>query len=121
LVAAHNANRASGERGELAELDALNAAAQLHACDMARTGNFSHTGSGNSTHTDRIRSQGGRCRRTSENIAWGKMSLGSLMNGRMNSAGHNRNIMDRKVQRIGIGVAYRGDTPYWVAVMGGRC
>ena len=49
------------------------------------------------------------------------MSLGSLMNGWMNSAGHNRNIMDRKAQRIGIGVAYRGDTPYWVAVMGGRC
>ncbi|MDG1338741.1 MAG: hypothetical protein P8P66_01940 [Paracoccaceae bacterium] len=53
----------------MAELDALNAAAQLHACDMARTGNFSHIGSGNSTHTERIRSQGGRCRRTSENIA----------------------------------------------------
>ncbi len=54
-----------------------------------------------------------------ENIAWGQNSPESVMSAWMNSPGHRQNIMSSSFSKIGIGVAEKDGTLYWVQLFVG--
>lgn len=112
-----NAQRTAKGRSALTENAALAAAAQAHACDMARRAVLSHTGADGSEVQTRVQRQGYNWRLAAENIAYGT-SLGSVgvVELWMNSSGHKRNILLRKAQVFGVGVARSGNLNYWVMV-----
>jgi uncharacterized protein YkwD len=118
--------RINAERGRagvqaLSPSPALERAAQLHACDSAAHGRMSHTGSDGSRFGDRIRRAGYSYRRASENVALGHADAASLVAGWMGSRGHRRNLLDRGVQEIGLGLARgRNGHLYWVMVAAAR-
>ncbi len=86
----------------------LTAAAQAHANDIARTGNYSHTGSDGSTVFDRVARTGYGAyswgRRLGENWAW-YHDAATAMSFWMNSPPHRGNILHALYREIGIGIA----------------
>lgn len=81
-------------------------AAQGHAAKMMSTGRFSHNLAG-TTPGSRIKAQGVRPVRWSENIYYGTGRYGTpdaAVDGWMDSSGHRANLLDRNVTIIGIGV-----------------
>jgi uncharacterized protein YkwD len=101
---------------------ALNKAAQAYACEMASNGNFSHVGANGSNVKTRATKAGyGKACMLAENIAWGYEGTEVVMNGWENSSKHRANLSHRKAKEIGIGLAYNGDTPYWVMMLGSKC
>lgn len=110
-----NAERAGRGLAPLVRDARLVAAAEAHALDMARTGRFSHTGSGGSEVSDRVQAQGyGYCY-VAENIAQGQASAGEAMASWINSSGHRRNNLSQQARDYG---AARGAGDYWVLVFG---
>ncbi|MEJ6392205.1 CAP domain-containing protein [Gymnodinialimonas sp. 2305UL16-5] len=101
----------------LAHSARLQAAAQAHADDMARSGQFSHRGANGSTLRTRVRAAGYNACFMAENIAFGQNSISRVMTDWMNSAGHRRNMLDRRVTQYGLA---RTGT-YWVLVLGRNC
>jgi thiol-disulfide isomerase/thioredoxin len=95
----------------------LDAAAQLHAEDMARFQYFSHTDRNGGSPQDRARSHGytASC---GENIALGASTAQAAMNLWMRSPGHRANILDGHYTELGVGRAQRGGRHYWVQVFG---
>ncbi|PTX54125.1 uncharacterized protein YkwD [Litoreibacter ponti] len=115
LGALLNAERTARGLPPLARDARLVAAAQAHATDMARTGRFSHTGSGGSQVSDRVQAQGfGYCY-VAENIAQGQPSAAAAMASWMASPGHRRNNLSREARAFG---AARGPGNHWVLVFG---
>lgn len=89
-------------------------AAQRHSANMVRHGFFDHVSPSGSTLNTRVK--GGtsylrgavRSWSLAENIAWGSGELASprqIVRSWMSSAGHRRNILERRFRHIGIGVA----------------
>ncbi|KFE36639.1 CAP domain-containing protein [Thioclava atlantica] len=101
----------------------LAAAAQAHACDMARRGYFSHSGRDGSSVKGRARHAGYRACLIAENIAMGQRNAQAAFADWMKSSGHRRNILLKGVAQIGIGIApaRAGRGPYWVMVLGRPC
>jgi uncharacterized protein YkwD len=97
----------------------LTAAARGHSADMAAKNYFSHDGKDGSTPTERAR-RAGYPGGVAENIAAGQQNPNSVMNAWMNSSGHRTNILNCRYKVIGVGVAYRGRTPYWTQNFGAR-
>ena len=96
----------------------LTKAAQAHANDIARTGNYSHTGADGSTVFDRVGRTGFGAyswgRRLGENWAW-YHDAASAMSMWMNSAPHRANILHALYREIGVGIApSRGNTIFVV-------
>lgn len=85
----------------------LNAAAQSHSGDMARTGIFSHTGSDGSNAGQRITRQGYRWSSWGENIAGGYATWQAAIRGWMGSPGHRRNLLNPAYRHMGLGVTSR--------------
>jgi hypothetical protein len=93
----------------------LNESSEEHSEWMLRSGNFSHTGEGGSSATERISDSGYPLEgswRTGENIAW-QSERGSqgieddvrqLHETLMNSPGHRANILNPDFTEIGIGI-----------------
>jgi uncharacterized protein YkwD len=97
----------------------LRAAARGHSEDMARNNYFSHVSRDGSTFVDRIAGAGYPKRdAAAENIAYGYATPADVMKGWMNSEGHRTNILNCSYKAIGVGVAYRGNTPYWTQDFG---
>ncbi len=96
---------------------ALQAAAQAHADDMARTGNFGHNGSGGSTLTTRTRAANYSACFAAENIAYGQGSVQQVFTDWMASRGHRRNILAAQATQYGFASAGR----YYVLVLGRSC
>ena len=96
---------------------ALQAAAQAHADDLAATGRFSHTGSGGSTLSSRVRASGYNACFAAENIAQGQPSVGAVVSSWSNSPGHYRNMVNPGAQQFGF--ARAGDV--WVLVLARPC
>lgn len=112
-----NAQRRSSGLAALAPEARLTAAAQDHACDMARRGRMGHTGSDGSKMGTRLRRAGYRFVLANENVGMGYPSPGQVVAGWMASAGHLANILADGTRDVGIGVALAGDgTPYWTMV-----
>ena len=114
-----NEFRQKKRRAPLDVASQLSEAAQAHACDMARTGNFSHTGSDGSAVQDRVAATGYDWRFVAENIALGQQSPDAAFRSWRGSRGHRRNMLDKRARHIGIGVALRDGRPYWVMVLAG--
>ena len=89
----------------------LTRAAMVHTHDMIRRGYFGHVSKRGRDVVDRLygaRYLGGRFSwRVGENLAWGSGDRGTprqIVRAWMHSAGHRRNMLDRRFREIGIGV-----------------
>ena len=116
-----NAARQAKGRTALRRDARLDKAAQDQACWMARTGQFSHYGAGNSTPKTRARQLGYCVRLVAENLAQGQRSGPSVVAAWMASPKHRDNIMIRKTQDYGLGVSLVGGKVTWVMVFGRPC
>jgi uncharacterized protein YkwD len=104
----------------LSRSDELDDAAEAHARAMARKKFFDHRGKDGSQPKDRVLRAGYRPRLTGENIALGPESAEEVVAGWLASPGHCANIMEPRVQHIGVAVATgrgRGKI-YWVQEFG---
>jgi uncharacterized protein YkwD len=120
ILTATNAQRAKHGCGKL-RLDAnIARAARNHSAFMAKTGTFSHVGSGNSSFVTRIKAQG-YAAALSENIAWGYRSGADVVTAWMNSAGHRANILNCSAKSVGIGAVYAANgNPYYTEDFGSK-
>jgi uncharacterized protein YkwD len=121
LVAGINAQRAARDLPALRMNDALDAAAQRHACDIAKRKTTSHV-SANGTHLQgRLRRAGYAFALATENTGRGFVSAARAVQWWMDSPGHAKNILMRGTQDIGVGIAF-SDAPesrlHWVIDMG---
>ncbi|WP_433791806.1 CAP domain-containing protein [Actinoplanes sp. CA-252034] len=80
-------------------------AARAHSVWMAKTGTFSHTGSGGSNFSARVKAAGYK-KPGGENIAWGYRSANEVVQAWMKSPGHRANILNCKFKTVGVGAAY---------------
>jgi uncharacterized protein YkwD len=98
----------------------LHQAAGAHTNDMVSTGRYlGHTGSDGSTAQDRIDRVGYAWRQLAENAAAGQYSPAEVVEGWMNTPGHRANILNPKLEEIGIGFSLdtNGGT-YWIQKLG---
>jgi uncharacterized protein YkwD len=109
-----NVERSTRGRAPLTSDGQLGKAAQAYSAKMIRLRFFDHVCPQGTTPTSRVRGGTsylrGRTRSWSvgENIAWGSGELATpeaIVRSWMHSAGHRRNILDRRFRNIGIGVA----------------
>jgi uncharacterized protein YkwD len=119
MLALVNQNRRRGGCDSLSLDRRLIVAANGHAADMARRGYFAHESPNGDGSSDRMSEAGYRWSRYGENIARGQDSVYEVVNGWMHSPVHRENIMDCKLEQMGIGLAFASDrTPYWVQDFG---
>ncbi len=116
-VSLTNALRRSARRFPVQKVPALTAAAQDHACWMARTGRFDHTGARGSGPGDRVLAQGYGWSFVAENIALGQDTAQATVDSWEASPPHRRNMLDWDAAEIGIGLARGGGRLYWVMVL----
>lgn len=116
-----NAQRNAQNLRGLAPDRALAEAAQIHACDIARTGEITHRGSDGTNSHRRVERAGFDTCLTAENLAWGFPDPGQIMSGWMNSDGHRRNILLDRTTSMGVGIAQGPQGPMWVLVLSRRC
>lgn len=94
---------------ELEEASALTWAAQAHASDQIRRGYFDHTTPEGVTVATRVRRAGYDGRGGWENLysGWGGRTgtPEAAVRSWMNSPGHRANILDPRVEEIGVGIA----------------
>lgn len=91
--------------------DSLAAAARAHSQRMAEEGELSHQYAGESNVGERAAQAGAHFRAIAENVATG-YSDEQVEQGWMHSPPHRRNILDPKLNAIGVGVVERGGTLY---------
>lgn len=118
VIARYNAYRKSKGAKPLKSSASLNRAADWYAGEMAsRRAAFGH---GN--WAKRIGRFIGRRRAThaalAENIAYGQDNPAEVVAAWIASPGHERNMRDKTLRKIGVGFATRGDTEYWVVDLG---
>lgn len=120
-LAQTNAVRARAGLPALRTNARLQAAAEGHACDMARRGTMTHVGSTTSGPAARVKAQGYRPSITAENIAAGAAGVfdldGTLAQWSA-SPGHRANILLPMMREYGVGEALSADgrTAFWAAV-----
>lgn len=130
VFAASNDFRAAEGRGRLHRDTRLDRAAQDFADYMARTGRFEHDADGRKPG-ERARAAGYVWCAIAENIAYEYRSSGfetrelaeTFVEDWKNSSGHRRNLLDRNVTDIGIGIAMARRSGHWYAVQmfGRKC
>ncbi len=103
----------------------LTSCAQQYSEVQASLGAISHTGPDGSTPGQRLTRCGYRWSAYGENLAAGYLDAEQVVNAWMNSPGHRRNILNRKVREIGLGYTHRADDPsqyfdYYVMEVGTR-
>jgi uncharacterized protein YkwD len=118
LVAAHNAERERKGLPPLALDPRLEAAARVHAADMASRDRLSHRGADRSSPFRRLEDQGYRFRAAAENIACGDFTLERLMRGWKTSPGHRRNILGPYDQIGAAGAVAPSGRTYWCVTFG---
>jgi uncharacterized protein YkwD len=90
-------------------------AANEHAADMARRDYFAHESPNGDGPGDRVSGAGYNWRRYGENIARGVDSAYEVVDGWMHSPEHRHNILDCRLDQMGIGLAIdRDHDVYWV-------
>jgi uncharacterized protein YkwD len=119
LIEAHNRERAQEKRPPLKLNAKLEAAARVHARDMAKHQKMTHTGSDGSTSAQRVERQGYHYQDVGENVAYGQKTVAEVMDTWMNSQGHKKNILDPAFTEIGAARAFDEEgTPYWCVDFG---
>lgn len=100
----------------------LRCAARKHSKDMAVNNFFSHTGTGNTSPWDRMKSAGYTYNAAGENIAANQATPEAVMTSWMNSTGHCNNIMNGSFKKLGVGYYYRASGAtykhYWTQDFG---
>ena len=95
-------------------------AARNHSAYMAKTGTFSHTGSGGSSFVVRVKAAGYSAP-LSENIAWGYRDGASVVKAWMNSSAHKANLLNCKAKAVGVGAVYAANgNPYYTQDFGSQ-
>jgi uncharacterized protein YkwD len=101
----------------------LTTAALRHSQDMALQDYFSHKQPNGGTPGDRIKATGYQWSSYAENIAVGMSTPEAVVAGWMNSPGHRANILNPKLQEIGVGYYFLADDTgkvddhhYWTQV-----
>lgn len=89
----------------------LSEAANIRAGELKE--NFSHTRPNGTSCFTAMSELGIQYRAAAENIAYGQKNPESVMNAWMNSSGHRANILNEKMEYIGVGVIYRDGVYYW--------
>jgi uncharacterized protein YkwD len=117
-VAATNATRRARGLVPLRANAELAVVAARHACDMARRGVMSHTGSRTRGPMQRLKNEGYRPRIAAENIAAGPFTQQRVLQEWTRSSGHLANILIPQIRHYGIGraVGADGKTVFWTAV-----
>ncbi len=114
-----NGERAAAGCPELVPNDKLAAAARRHTDEMARTGNFSHTGADGSTPAQRVTDAGYPYRLMAENIAAGQGTAEEVVRAWMDSASHRANIVNCELRDLGVARAVDGaNKAYWTQDFG---
>lgn len=119
VIALTNRQRVALGRRALAPNAALNTAAQRHANDIAIRG-ASHTGSDGSNGGQRIRRAGFVWTSWGENVAAGQRTPAQVVSAWMKSPGHRVNMINPTFAFVGVGVAVKNGTYFWVLVFGSR-
>ena len=107
-----NAYRAKMGLSSVRYSDKLNKASQLHAEDMARAGDASHTGTDGSAHGDRVQRQAYYFTIAAENVASGQKSWEKVFAAWQKSPGHNENLLRPDVTDFGLALVYDPDSAY---------
>lgn len=89
----------------------LSEAANIRAGEIKE--NFSHTRPNGTSCFTAMSELGIQYRSAAENIAYGQKNPESVMNAWMNSSGHRANILNEKMEYIGVGVFYQDGVYYW--------
>jgi uncharacterized protein YkwD len=114
-----NEKRAAAGCPNLAPNDKLAASARRHTDDMARTGNFSHTGTDGSTPAQRVTDAGYHYRLMAENIAAGQGTAEEVVSAWMNSESHRANIVNCELRDLGVARGVDGNNKaYWTQDFG---
>lgn len=114
LLNAHNEYRARNGKAALKLNDKLTEAAMKHAAYMESINVLTHTGRRRDMPWDRALAEGYQYRYIAENIAYGTVSVDSVMNMWINSSGHRENMLGSFKD---FGAAKMGN--YWCVVFGG--
>ena len=89
----------------------LSEAANIRAGEIKE--NFSHTRPNGTSCFTAMSELEIQYRSAAENIAYGQKNPESVMNAWMNSSGHRANILNEKMEYIGVGVFYQDGVYYW--------
>lgn len=89
----------------------LSEAANIRASELKA--NFSHTRPNGTSCFTAMSELEIQYRSAAENIAYGQKNPKSVMNAWMNSSGHRANILNEKMEYIGVGVFYQDGVYYW--------
>ncbi|MDE6036279.1 MAG: hypothetical protein K2G36_10265 [Ruminococcus sp.] len=89
----------------------LSESANVRAREIEKS--FSHTRPDGKSCYTAMSELGIRYSSAAENIAYGQKNPESVMNSWMNSAGHRANILNEKMEYIGVGVFYKNGVYYW--------
>ena len=121
VAAGLNAFRASQGLGRVSHDSELSRAAQVQACDLARTGKFGHRGSDGSNHRVRLERTGYCAGVSAENLAWGYPEPKQIITGWQGSPGHRKVMELSRAREFGVGIAQGAKGPVWVLVMAQPC
>ncbi len=121
IAAGLNAFRASQGLARVSHDRELSQAAQVQACDLARTGQFGHRGSDGSNHRVRLERTGYCAGVSAENLAWGYPQPNQIITGWQGSPGHRKVMELDRAREFGVGIAQGAKGPVWVLVMAQPC
>lgn len=101
----------------------LTKAAKMHSRDLAKWDRISHFGSDGSNPWDRVKRAGYKARLAAENVGTGQASLDEVMAGWKKSPGHNKNLLLRDAEHMGIALVQSPNTEFrtfWTLVLGSK-
>ncbi|GAA3856376.1 hypothetical protein GCM10022243_22000 [Saccharothrix violaceirubra] len=97
----------------------LTKSAQAHTDEMAKAGNFSHTGLNGSNPAERIEKAGYVWKAAAENIAFGQKTPTEVVAAWMKSPVHRANILNCSLKELGVGYALDAKKKaYWTQNFG---
>jgi uncharacterized protein YkwD len=99
----------------------LTNAAKAHSKDLARWDRISHYGSDGSNPSDRVKRSGYEARLAAENVGTGQTTIEEVFKGWQASPGHNKNLLLRDAQHMGIALVQDPKTEFktfWTLVVG---
>jgi uncharacterized protein YkwD len=100
---------------------ALTEAAKLHSRDLAKWDRISHYGSDGSNPWDRVKRVGYRAKVAAENVGTGQVSIEEVLKGWEASPGHNKNLLLREAEHMGIALVQDPRTEFktfWTLLVG---
>lgn len=118
LLDAHNEVRSEAKLPPLVANPKLEAAARVHALDMAKHTNMSHTGSDDSTPAVRIQRQKYNYRACGENVARGQENVRQVMRTWIESPPHKKNILGDFTEMGGAVALAEDGQPFWCVEFG---